>query len=75
MNRVKPLPIASLKIFCEGVKQLEVWEDGSQMGGIGEQIAYAFSGSSMKVLSRSVPDRFIDHGDTDGLWREILDDA
>ena len=75
MNCVKPLPIASLKTFCEGVKHLEVWEDGSQLGGIGEQIAYAFSGSSMKVHSRSVPDRFIDHGDTDELWKEILDGA
>ena len=75
MNCVKPLPMASLKTFCAGVKHLEVWEDGSQMGGIGEQIAYAFSGSPVKVQSRSVPDRFIDHGDTDGLWRDILDDA
>jgi 1-deoxy-D-xylulose-5-phosphate synthase len=75
LNRVKPLPVASLETFCEGVRQLEVWEDGSRMGGIGEQIAFVYSGSSLNVLSRSVPDRFIDHGDTDGLWKEIFDEA
>lgn len=72
IHRVKPFPVREVQRFAKQLHSLEVWEDGSAIGGLWEATAAAVADLGIRLIPRGVPDRFIAHGKPEELWGEIL---
>ena len=72
---VKPLDKETLLESAARTKLIVTLEDNVLAGGFGGQIAAALSGSDTKVYSFGWPDRFIEHGSSEQLFKKYGLDA
>lgn len=72
---IKPLDIEKLKSSADRCRLIVTLEDNVLTGGIGEGIKNALSDCDIKVISIGWPDRFIEHGTCEQLYRKYSMDA
>lgn len=74
---VKPLDTAMLDTIAAQYSCVVTIEDGSLAGGAGSAVLEYFSeqGYAVRVVRLGVPDRFIEHGSPEELYRELGLDA
>lgn len=74
---VKPLDTAMLDAIAAQYSCVVTIEDGSLAGGAGSAVLEYFSeqGYAVRVVRLGVPDRFIEHGSPEELYRELGLDA
>lgn len=71
---IKPLDKDALTPLIQSAKTIAVIEDGSKIGGVYNYMLNEFSGLDKPLsdwVSFSIPDRFIDHGPVNDLYKEI----
>ena len=69
---IKPLDDEMLKEITQGKKEIFVIEDGTVSGGLGSGIAqWCAENCDSKVHCIGIPDRFVAHGKTEELFKEI----
>ena len=72
---VKPLDLETLSESAARTKLIVTLEDNVLAGGFGAQVSAALSGSDTKVYSFGWPDRFIEHGSSEQLFKKYGLDA
>jgi 1-deoxy-D-xylulose-5-phosphate synthase len=78
MRFIKPLDVDLLKQLAEQHDYLVTVEEGAIMGGAGAAVAEALAAAGLvkPLLMLGLPDKFIDHGDTATLLKNVgLDGA
>tara|TARA_Y100001935_G_scaffold252429_1_gene256320 strand:- start:6480 stop:8390 length:1911 start_codon:yes stop_codon:yes gene_type:complete len=71
---IKPLDKNTLTPLIQSAKTIAVIEDGSKIGGVYNYMLNEFSDLNKPLsdwISFSIPDRFIDHGPVNDLYKEI----
>jgi 1-deoxy-D-xylulose-5-phosphate synthase len=71
---IKPLDKETLAPLIQSAKTVAVIEDGSKIGGVYHYILNEFNDLNKPLsdwVSFSIPDRFIDHGPVNDLYKEI----
>lgn len=71
---IKPLDKETLTPLIQSAKTIAIIEDGSKIGGVYNYILNEFSELNKPLsdwVSFSIPDRFIDHGPVNELYKEI----
>jgi 1-deoxy-D-xylulose-5-phosphate synthase len=73
MRFIKPLDVALLKQLAEQHDYLVTVEEGAIMGGAGAAVAEALAAAGLvkPLLMLGLPDKFIDHGDTATLLKNV----
>lgn len=74
VRKVKPLEVEKLKKILSGIDDVITLEDNALLGGFGSQIHQHFS-KSKNVLSIGHEDEFIEHGETDDLFKKYKIDV
>ncbi|WP_092476838.1 1-deoxy-D-xylulose-5-phosphate synthase [[Clostridium] polysaccharolyticum] len=75
---VKPIDTEMMDSITVNHKIIVCMEDNVKRGGYGEHVASYLKESgknAIKMLNISVPDKFVEHGDVDELYKEIGMDA
>ena len=67
---IKPMDQEKLKAISDNGGHVITIEEGSLIGGLGSVVSDYFNGSSTKVVSMGIPDKYIEHG----TRQELLDD-
>ena len=67
---IKPMDEEKLKAISDQGGHVITIEEGSLIGGLGSVVSDYFNGSSTKVVSMGIPDKYIEHG----TRQELLDD-
>jgi len=67
---IKPMDEEKLKAISDKGGHVITIEEGSLIGGLGSVVNDYFNGSSTKVVSMGIPDKYIEHG----TRQELLDD-
>ncbi|MCF0254134.1 MAG: 1-deoxy-D-xylulose-5-phosphate synthase, partial [Duodenibacillus sp.] len=77
MRFAKPLDESAVLAAADGHDLVVTAEDGVIAGGAGSAVAecIAMNGRARPLLMIGIPDRFIEHGDTEELYRECGMDA
>jgi 1-deoxy-D-xylulose-5-phosphate synthase len=68
---LKPAPLDGILEASGPAGRILVLEEGSGLGGFGEQVAAALSPGGCRVETMALPDSFIPHGSRDGLLGEV----
>ena len=72
---IKPVDIKTLLESASRTKLIVTLEDNVLTGGFGSQVAAALSDTDTRVYSFGWPDRFIEHGSSDELFKKYGLDA
>ena len=76
MASISPLDEAQLKASADAFALLVTLEDGIVTGGIGESVRSLAAEGDVKVINLGWPDKFIEHGTQEELYRKYgLDGA
>ncbi len=77
MRFLKPLDNKLLKSIFSGFKKIITVEDASVVGGLGSAVIEYMNDNSYKakVIRLGIPDRFVDHGTQEELYKECGFDA
>ena len=72
MRFVKPLDTETLNKVMQSFDQIVTIEDGSILGGFGSAVLefMAENGFTNKIKILGIPDKFIEHGTPEELYRE-----
>ncbi|MDI3504183.1 MAG: 1-deoxy-D-xylulose-5-phosphate synthase [Candidatus Cloacimonadota bacterium] len=74
LRSIKPLDEKTILALAQGCKLIFSFENGSIINGVGARIAQLSSGSKARVINFGYPDKFIPHGKTSLLKKEIAFD-
>jgi 1-deoxy-D-xylulose-5-phosphate synthase len=70
MRFLKPLDESLLKTLSAQVPAVAVLEENSIVGGLGSAVCELLAGSTAKIISIGLPDRFVEHGNSGKLREE-----
>jgi len=78
MRFVKPIDAELIEELTNRFEYLLTVEDNSRVGGFGSAVSEVLSArprKNIKLRILGIPDRFIDHGTPDELYRDVKLDA